>query len=63
MYSSSIGKVCTKHKLRLLWKKVENMFFLDSEHVWMHWRGWGGGVGGVGWGGMPNFLFFFNLLS
>ena len=26
-----MGKVCTKHILRLLWKMVENMFFLDSE--------------------------------
>ena len=29
------GKVCTKHILRLLWKMVENMFFLGSEHIGM----------------------------
>ena len=28
-----MGKVCTKHILRLLWKMVESMFFLDREHV------------------------------
>ena len=28
-----MGKVCTQHILRLLWKMVENMFFIDSEHV------------------------------
>ena len=28
-------KICRKHILRLLWKMVENMFFLDSEHVGM----------------------------
>ena len=27
-----MGKVCTKQILRLLWKMVENKFFLDSEH-------------------------------
>ena len=35
LYSSSMGKICTKYILRLLWKMVENMFFLDSEHVGM----------------------------
>ena len=30
-----MGKVSTKHILRLLWKMVENMFFLDSEHIGM----------------------------
>ena len=30
-----MGKKCTKHILRLLYKMVENMFFLDSEHVGM----------------------------
>ena len=33
-----MGKVYTKHILRLLWKMVENVFFLDSEHV---------GIGGM----------------
>ena len=28
-----LGKICTKHISRLLWKMTENMFFLDSEHV------------------------------
>ena len=28
-----MGKVCTKHILKLLWKMVENMFFLDSEDL------------------------------
>lgn len=28
-----MGKVYTKHILRSLWKMVENIFFLDSEHV------------------------------
>ena len=28
-----MGKVYTKHILRLLWKMVENVFFLGSEHV------------------------------
>ena len=28
-----MGKLCTKHILRLLWKMAENMFFPDSEHV------------------------------
>lgn len=32
-----MGKVCTKHMIRLLWKMMENMFFLDSEHVGMGW--------------------------
>ena len=27
-----MGKLCTKQILRLLWKMVENKFFLDSEH-------------------------------
>ena len=30
-----MGKVCLKHILGLLWKIVENMFFLDIEHVGM----------------------------
>ena len=30
-----MGKVHTKHILRLLWKMDENMFFLDSEHIGM----------------------------
>ena len=30
-----MGKVCTKHILRLLWKMVENMCFLGSEHIGM----------------------------
>ena len=40
-----MGKVCTKPILRLLWKMVENMLFLDSEHVEMGVVG-GGGEGG-----------------
>ena len=35
-----MGKVCTKHILRLLWKMVENMFFLDSEHIGMGGKCW-----------------------
>ena len=42
-----MGKVCTKPILRLLWKMVENMLFLDSEHVEMGVVG-GGGERGVG---------------
>lgn len=30
-----MAKVCTKHILRLLWKMVENTFFLENEHVGM----------------------------
>ena len=30
-----MGKVYIKHIFRFLWKMVENMFFLDSEHVGM----------------------------
>ena len=30
-----MGKVCTKHMLRLLWKMVENIYFLHREHVGM----------------------------
>ena len=30
-----MGRVCRKHILRLLWKMVENMFFLDSEQIRM----------------------------
>ena len=33
--SSSTGKICMKQILKLLWKMVENMFFLDSEHLGM----------------------------
>ena len=33
-----MGKVCLKHILGLLWKIVENMFFLDIEHVGMENR-------------------------
>ena len=32
VHSISIGKLFTKHILRLLWKMFENMFFLDSEY-------------------------------
>ena len=35
VHSGSKGKVFTKHILRLLWKMVENMFFLDFERVGM----------------------------
>ena len=35
LYSSYMGKICTKYILRLLWKMVENMFFLDSELIGM----------------------------
>ena len=35
VYWSSMGKVCTKHILGLLWKMVDNVLFLDSEHVVM----------------------------
>ena len=30
-----MGKVCTTHILGLLWKMVQNVFFLDSEHIRM----------------------------
>ena len=30
-----MGKVCIKHRIGLLQKMVENMFFLDSEHAEM----------------------------
>ena len=30
-----MGKVCTQHILRLLWKIVKNMFFVNIEHVGM----------------------------
>ena len=43
-----MGKVCTKPILRLLWKMVENMLFLDSEHVEMGVVVGGGGRGGLG---------------
>ena len=33
VHSSSMGKVCTQHILRLLWRRVEIMFFRDSEHA------------------------------
>ena len=36
VHSISMGKLFTKHILRLLWKMVGNMFFLDSEY-----EGWG----------------------
>ena len=30
-----MGKACTKYILGLLWKIVENIFFLNSEHIGM----------------------------
>ena len=28
-----MGIVCTKHILRVLWKIIENVFFLDTKHA------------------------------
>ena len=62
-----MGIVCTKHILRVLWKIIENVFFLDTKHArigenplspspqkihYFYWVGWNN----FKWGDSPRLI-------